>query len=133
MITATIRRLLGKSIQLLGMQSRSESRSSRCEDGTRDPLFARPGTLDLADLPEIWDTDRLAIFFEECSQEYPGQRTICLPLEIVDNCLVSAPQRKAALRLIRMSRRADRVILSIRALVGNRELSDSRLTTIVLD
>ena len=116
-----------------GRRSHSESRSSRCEDGRRDPLFAMPGTVDLADLPEIWDNDRLAIFFAECSQEFPGRRTISLPLETIGNCLVSAPSLKAALRLIRRLRRADLVILSIRALVDNRELSDSRLTTIVLD
>ena len=128
------KRLLSKvAIRRSGRQSSSEIRYSRYEAGKRDLLFAKLGTVDLADLPEIWDIDRLAIFFEECSQEFQGQRTISLPLEIVGSCLVSAPQRKAALQLIGMLRQADRVILSIRALVGNRELYDSKLTTIVLE
>ena len=128
------KRLLSKgTAQGSEKPSRISIHSRTHEVDMRDPLFARRGIADLADLPEIWEPDRLATFFEECSREFPGRQTICLPLEIVGSFLVSAPQQKAALRLIGMLRQADHVILSIRALVGSRQVSDSKLTTIVLD
>ena len=90
----------------------------------------RIDAIDLADYPERYDLEKVAIFCEACSEVFPGQRDIYLPLAMEERLLVSQPPVKSELLLIKRSRQGRPVILSIRALLGERCEKYSPLETI---
>ena len=85
-----------------------------------DRLPTNGGAIDLADYPDRYDLQKVATFCEACSEVFPGQRDIYLPLATEDMILVSQPPMKSELQLIKRSRPVRPLILSIRALLGER-------------
>ena len=85
-----------------------------------DRMPSKSGLIDLADYPERYDLEKVATFCEACSEVFPGQRDIYLPSAMEERLLVSQPPVKSELLLIKRLRQVRPLILSIRALLGER-------------
>ena len=90
--------------------------------------------VDLADFPQLLDQERVAKFFRECSEIFPGQREICLPSCFADRLMASQPPEKEELRLTKTLRQARLLKISTRALhPANGESCQSALETILFE
>ena len=72
--------------------------------------------IDLCDFPLLLDTEALATFFEQCSKEFPGRKEVCLPLAMAGIVERSRPPVSEALRLLRMTGKGRRAVLTNRLL-----------------
>ena len=85
-----------------------------------DRMPSKSGLIDLADYPDRYDLEKVSTFCEACSEVFQGQRDIYLPLAMEERLLVSQPPVKSELLLIKRLRQVRPLILSIRALLGER-------------
>ena len=72
--------------------------------------------VDLCDFPLLLDTEALATFFEQCSEEFPGRKEVCLPLAMAGIVERSRPPVSEALRLLRTTGKGRRAVLTNRLL-----------------
>ena len=95
--------------------------------GGRQTEISSSEGVDLGAFPDLLDEEKVATFCAACSEVFPGQQDICLPLGMADRLLKSQPPVKEELRLIKRLRQDCRGTLSIRLPRGQCSQSHSSI------